>query len=354
MRVLVEALAAEFGGIRTYVDALVEAWPHACPEDEVHLLVREEHPGLPGPTLPGVTLHRVPVPGPAVVGRAWVQTREVSRLARTVDADVVLATLPATTLRHPGLPLAVVVHDLRHELRPGQFSRIRRWQRSAAYGRSYRLADGFCAVSQRTLDDLHTLHPATRGKPSVVAHHGSDHVDSWQAGDRPGGHAVAFAHQPNKNLDLVLDGWTALGADAPRLVVTGVGADRDAVATGITERGLSTVELAPYLPEPDFQALLASAGLVVFPSDFEGFGLPVVEAMRLGIPVVIGPEPATREAAGGHAFELAGFTPGALATAVRAALAVSPAQRQAARTHAATFTWRRTVSQTRSLLASLL
>ena len=56
--------------------------------------------------------------------------------------------------------------------------------------------------------------------------------------------------------------------------------------------------------------MLADAELVVFPSDFEGFGLPVVEGMLLGKPVVLGPEPATNEVAGGHAAVAADWTSG--------------------------------------------
>ena len=69
--------------------------------------------------------------------------------------------------------------------------------------------------------------------------------------------------------------------------------------------------------------MLAEADLVVFPSDFEGFGLPVVEGMLLGKPVVLGPEPATNEVAGGHAAVAADWTPAALADGVRRARAMT-------------------------------
>ncbi len=71
--------------------------------------------------------------------------------------------------------------------------------------------------------------------------------------------------------------------------------------------------------------------MIVFPSDFEGFGLPVAEGMRLGKAVVIGPERATTEVAGGHAFVMADWTADALADAVRAAEAMTDEQRAAAR-----------------------
>jgi glycosyltransferase involved in cell wall biosynthesis len=90
----------------------------------------------------------------------------------------------------------------------------------------------------------------------------------------------------------------------------------------------------------------------VFPSDFEGFGLPVVEGMLLGKPVVVGPDEAVLEVAGGHAAVMSGWTSSALADAVRAGLAMSPDQLAAARAHAAEFTWERTTRQSRAAVVA--
>lgn len=344
MRILVEALCAEFGGIRTYVDNLLRSWSSVAPDDDVHVMVQSSSTiAVPTP----LVRHDIMVRGPQTIARPLAQTRHVSRLVRELRPDVVLATLPSTTSRRLDVPLGIVVYDLRHELRPEQFERSRRLLRWASYGRGYAIADGFVSISRRTLTDLHDLHPSTVDRPSTVAHLGADHVDEWQPGD-PTGQVVTFAHHSNKNLDLVLDGWRHLGPSAPELLVLGVSGDQ-------TRRGLpSTVTLAPFLADADFRRALAGASLVLFPSDFEGFGLPVVEGMRLGIPVVIGPEAATREVAGGHAFEMASWEPAELARAVRAGLAATPAQLAAARLHAAGFTWANTVSQTRELLTTVL
>lgn len=134
----------------------------------------------------------------------------------------------------------------------------------------------------------------------------------------------------------------------------GVGAARESLAREIDAKGLSEhIELAPFLPEPEFQRLMKSASMVVFPSDFEGFGLPVVEGMLLGAPVVIGPDKATLEVAGGHASVLDDWTPSALADAVDRAAHVDAADLERARVHAAEFTWARCVEQTRAFLAAI-
>jgi glycosyltransferase involved in cell wall biosynthesis len=93
--------------------------------------------------------------------------------------------------------------------------------------------------------------------------------------------------------------------------------------------------------------------LVAFPSDFEGFGLPIVEGMALGKPVVIGPDAGCLEVAGGHAAVMKDWTHDGLANAIEAALVQSPSQSEDARAWADTFTWRRTIVTTRDALAAL-
>jgi glycosyltransferase involved in cell wall biosynthesis len=353
VRLLVDAMCAEYGGIRTYAEQLLGRWSEQFPDDDVHVALRGDS------TLAtrGCTRHELAVTGPDVVGRPLAQTLGLSVLVGRLRPDVVLATAPTTTVRRLGAPLAVVVHDLRHELRPEQFSAARRLLRRLSYTRTYALADGFVAVSQRTLDDLHRLHPETLGRPAHVVHEGGDHALGWPAGDRSGP-AIGFAHHSNKNPDLLLDAWALLAREpggAPPLTLLGLsGARREEMAARVAALGRSDrIELAPFLPDGEFQAVLARADLIVFPSDFEGFGLPVVEGMTLGKPVVIGPEPATTEVAGGHASVAADWTPAALADAVRRASAMDDAQLEAARVWAATFTWERTVRQTRAALAEL-
>jgi hypothetical protein len=105
---------------------------------------------------------------------------------------------PTTTVRRVSAPLAVVILDLRHELRSEQFSRGRRLLRRVSYGRTYAMADAFISISQRSLDDLHRLHPETAAVPSRAVHLGGDHVLAWPPGSRSGP-AVGFAHHSNKN-----------------------------------------------------------------------------------------------------------------------------------------------------------
>lgn len=353
MKLVVDAVCAEFGGNRTYVDHLLRRWRDVRPDDELHVVVPR------GSTLSthGHVRHEIAVPRPSVLFRPLAQTRELRRLVRELRADTVLATAPPTTLRRVGVPLAVVVLDLRHELRPEQFSHWRRLIRKISYGRSFRIADGFLTISARTLRDLWKQHPGTGLVPGTVTHLGGDHVLDWPTPSR-GGPAVAFGHHTNKNPELVLLAWsTAIqrGDDVPDLTVVGASATlRDRLEAIIDAENLGgRVTLAPFLEEPDFKHLLASASLIVFPSDFEGFGLPIVEGMLLGKPVVISPEPGSVEVAGGHATVMLGWEPDQLADAVVAAMLKDDVELREAAAWAATFSWDRTVRQTAAALEQL-
>ena len=162
-----------------------------------------------------------------------------------------------------------------------------------SYGIGYRQADAIVCISQRTHDDLLAAHPFLRSRRVTVAQLGADHVLTWPD-RRPGDYALAFGQWGNKNVDLVLEAWSVLRSrsEAPPLVVVGLTAEgRTAVEAGAAARGIEgLVTVKPWLSEPEFVQVFTSAALVVFPSDYEGFGLPALEAMRLGIPVVVSPD----------------------------------------------------------------
>lgn len=354
MIVVVDAVCADFGGNRTYVDQLLNRWHVVRPEDELHVVIPR------GSTLltHGHVRHEIAVPWPAILFRPLAQTRELRRLVREVRPDAVLATAPPTTLRRVGVPLAVVILDLRHELRPEQFGRGRRLIRKISYGRTFRIADGFLAISERTLNDLRRRHPATGSVPGTVTHLGGDHVLDWPAPSREGP-AVAFGHHTNKNPELVLLAWSMAiqrGDDVPDLTVVGASATlRSRLEEIIDAENLSNrVTIAPFLDDPDFKRLMSSASMIVFPSDFEGFGLPIVEGMLLGKPVVISPEPGSVEVAGGHATVMDGWRPDQLADAVVAAIRKDDEDLSKAADWAATFSWDRTVRDTAAAVEQLV
>jgi glycosyltransferase involved in cell wall biosynthesis len=358
MRAVIDAIPVRYGGFAVALEALLSGWDGLGLDDELHLV---KSAGVELEIPAAVTVHEVRIRRPAALTQASTQSIELRRICREVDADVLLAILPTTSVTPVGCPKVITVYDLRHELLPDQFSRARRLMRKVSYGIGYRQADAIICISQRTRDDLLRLHPRLNDKPVRVVLWGAEHVDSWPRRDPPPGgepYALAFGHFVNKGVERVLEAWQILArrGEARPLVFVGLpSGSRPGVEARIEASGLSDVVTPlPWLDADQFHERFASAGLIVFPSDFEGFGLPAVEAMRLGIPLVISPDPALLEVTGGNAETMDGWDAAALAEAVSRAWSRSAADLARAQTHVASFTWSKMATETRAVLADVI
>lgn len=355
MRVVVDGLPIRGENSLSIVsEHLFEGWDALAGTDEVHLVVRA---GAVLDVPDSVFVHEVRFGRIAFLSRLRAQSFLVPRLCRSLGADVLLGIIPATTVTPLRCPRAVIAWDFRYRLLPEQFSFKARLVRRISYAIGFRQAKGVACISDRTRQDLLSFYPRLAKVPVNVAHLGADHVDSWPVHPNEQAYAIAFGHFPNKNVELVLLAWKELAEQAGHeealaLRVVGV---PDSNRAGLEERiealGLaSVVTLHAWLSKETFQEEFASSDVVVFPSDFEGFGLPAVEAMRLGIPLVITPEPALLEITDGNAIVIDGPGPSALARAVATARRATPAAVAAAKEHAATFTWSHFASDVRTTL----
>jgi len=350
MKLVVDAVGVRPGSAAIVIGNLLHGWVQAAPADDL-LILTDGPPQFPVP--PSATVTDLVGSGASPARRLWAQTALVRRAARRERADAVLSAVTAGALLGAPCPTGAIVYDVRHELRPGQFSRRRRLARRALYGWTFHRADALLCISDRTRQDLVRSRPKLAAKAHATLL-GADHAAGWAPA--PGAHGryvLAFGHFPNKNLDAVLRGWASYGGDPEvRLRVCGLSRDGRAAAERIVaELGLAgRVELLGWLSDEQFTQVFAGASAILFPSDFEGFGLPAVEAMLLGIPVVISTDPALLEVTAGHAVVATDDSPDALAAAVAEALERTPEQIAAGVVHARTFTWARMASQVRGYL----
>jgi glycosyltransferase involved in cell wall biosynthesis len=327
---------------------LLQGWDES---DDVHVVLR---PGVELELPAQMTVH--PVGGQ----RAVAMERTVPALCRRLGADAMLGVTPATTIGPLPCPRVIISLDVRHEMRPHQFSYRTRLLRGVSYGLGYRRADAIVTISHRTRADLVRAHPWLGTKYISVAQLGADHVLRWaRANGSETEYALAFGQWGNKNVDLVLDAWALLrrdGGDPPPLVIVGLPEHaRAGVESGVASRRLADlVTVRPWLSTEEFQRQFTGASLVVFPSDFEGFGLPALEAMRLGIAVVVTPDPALYEVTGGLATVMEGWDAAALARAVPLARATSAAELARGVEHASEFTWASTARQVRAALTACI
>jgi glycosyltransferase involved in cell wall biosynthesis len=214
---------------------------------------------------------------------AW----SLPRILRRLDADLV-HTQYAVPLRCP-CPAVVTVHDVSFARDPSLMGRKDRMMFRRVVPRAVRKAERVLTVSERTKADIAELY-GVLAERIVVTPNGVDAV----FGPGPGTHDYVLsvgAIQRRKNQLAALDAASAAGLP---LVV--VGPEKDAtLAAELRRRG---ARLEGYVETERLADLYRGAACLVQSSRYEGFGLPVLEAMASGTPVVAVPDPALREVAG--------------------------------------------------------
>jgi glycosyltransferase involved in cell wall biosynthesis len=310
----------------------------------------------PGPDLEGngIVLHdrRVPV---RVLHAAWhrLGAPRVERLTRRAF-DVVHAAHPLLIPARAGARVATV-YDLdfldHPERTTGEVRRDYAWLASRHAAR----ADGILAISEttrRAVIDRLNVDPAR----VIVARAG---VPRWASGGRrrprPEAGPILFLGtlEPRKNVGALLDAYGRLRArrdDVPRLVLAG----RSTTAAGTWLDAAARAPLAGhvdvigYVPDEDRRGLLESASMLVLPSWNEGFGLPVLEALALELPVVVSDRGALPEVAGDAALYCDPADPDSLADAIGRVLDEPDATArrvEAGRHRAAGWSWDATAAQ---------
>jgi alpha-1,3-rhamnosyl/mannosyltransferase len=230
----------------------------------------------------GTRLHRRRIPGRALgllraVGLGADRLAGGVRVFHTTD----YVPLPLSTARS-----VLTVHDL-------AFLRDTRWHGANAAVLRERTAtaiaraDAVVVPSQATAADVRAFAQDT--PPLHVVPFGADHA--LHTAGEPGriGHVLMLGTiEPRKNHLGLLSAWRLLPPPRPPLVVVGrIGWECDAIVAAL--RGAAAEGWLEWLPDADDATtfrLLADARLLVYPSHWEGFGLPLLEAMQLGVPVV--------------------------------------------------------------------
>lgn len=244
--------------------------------------------------------------GDPVRRNLWRETR-LPALLRKLRADVLLVPAPEG-LRRSTVPQVLLIHDLGPLMAPAVYGRARYARYLSTLGSSCRHAEQLVCVSRSTELDLLRWTPAALGK-TRVAHNALqvrarlDEPASTPSSGREGGYTLYVgAALPHKNLDVLLEAYRHPIPGMPsRLVLAGPDyagevarlMSRIPPGASITHRG--------FVPVDTLHDLYRKATVFAMPSVFEGFGIPVLEAMSFGVPVVASDIPGLREAGGSAA-----------------------------------------------------
>lgn len=276
----------------------------------------------------------------------------LSGFSRT-SADIVhgFATHAASLGRACRVVTLFDVFSALDESREWQHGRSRR-RKMRQYRRLARQCDMIIAISETTKCDFlrHFDYPEERLR---VIHGGVDRAFSIDA--RKGGADLRAmyglperyflyvgAPVPRKNLPRLIDAYAATDASGEiGLVIAGTVNDvaRSLIADVRARELDDSVKFIGYVPDEHLPALYACAEAFLFPTFYEGLGMPVVEAMACGIPVVVGNSGAAPEAGGGYAFEVDPYDCDALSAAIGRALEMPEGDRVRASEYARAFTW---------------
>jgi glycosyltransferase involved in cell wall biosynthesis len=315
-------------GIGTCVEALVERLPRLAPNRQFHVWTHPERPEPPA--APNLTHAVVSATADGVATLLWP-----TRLGPLAEDDVVhfpcgllgrgircASVVTINDLMWVDQPELVDARPILRRIRQNYYQLGMRW----AMERATRII----AISEATADRIAAHVPSARDRVRVAplavnaafrvaANHSTAVARAAELiGSSAPFYLVVGKNEPYKGHRDALAAFASGAAPHELLVLvqrtsSGRGLVRQAAELGITER----VRWLPDLSFPDLVMLLQSARALLQPSIVEGFGLPVLEAIACGCPVIASDTPALVEVLGGAALHAAVGNPAALALALR-------------------------------------
>jgi glycosyltransferase involved in cell wall biosynthesis len=311
----VSAAVHRRAGLGRYSESLVRALAEVIPRELAFFYNREQ--GIE----PLQGLDAFPRRTVSLGYKPWRMAVWLGQISR-VDFN---RLVPGATLFHAtehllmplrGVPTVMTVHDLIFRHLPAHHKALNRWYLNWTMPLYCRRADHIIAVSEATRRDLIAAYALPSDKITVVPEAAAPHFQPQseaartRARDKYGLPERYLLYvgtiEPRKNLERLLAAWVPLyrSGDCPPLVIVG---KRGWLSDGFYAalEGCPVHEgviLTGYVPDADLPAIYAAATAFVFPSLYEGFGLPPLEAMACGTPVVCSNVSSMPEAVGDAAL----------------------------------------------------
>lgn len=358
---LLYLLPGEVGGTQTYAEELVGALVEVAPELELVAFVNRESAGMDlarGSDLRTVVCELDASSRPR---RYLFEQLRLPRLAEAHGVDLLHSLGYVGPLR-PGRAHVVTVHDLiyvgfgPHMPRSKRIA-LRTFVRASARRADRVITDSGSSRAQ-LIADIGLLDRCVEVIPLAAR------SDLDPSGAPPPGlperYVLAFGSpSPTKNLPRLVEAFALSGAARTHhLVLAGHLPPDDSVRTAIAAAGVQRrVHLTGYVADAAVGPLMAGADLLAFPSTYEGFGMPVLDAQCLGVPVVCSDAASLPEVAGQGARLFDPRSVADMAAAIASVLADATIRAElvaAGRSNAARLTWRSTARRTLEVYRSVL
>jgi glycosyltransferase involved in cell wall biosynthesis len=359
VRVLLNALqAGNLSGTGRYATQLARWLPQVEGDAEVFLVWPQ---GLPRPLTSSPQRGSILEHRPGAINRLVYDQLGIHRTARELKADLIHypANIGSVLSASPNV---VTIHDLSFFHDPAWFPRNRAHYYRTAVARSARNARRVIADSHATADDVRTMLRIPEDRIDVVPLGVEEHFSPADAHAQEAARtkyklpATFFLYvgtlEPRKNLIRLVQAFEQIANDCDLDLVL---AGRDGWKTRALHKTIaaspvkSRIHLPGFIAYEDLPALLSAAHTFVWPSLCEGFGLPPLEAMACGTPVLASDVSSVPEVVGDAGLLVNPYDTDTIAEAM-ARLASDEALRNHLRTQgperAATFTWRATAEQT--------
>ena len=337
----------ELGGSETYTTGLIGALSRSH-EHEYSVFVPARARAAAG-GLPAVEVKEPPGAGrgPArIAGMAFsaFHSRDVGTRLDHVDVVHYALTVPLPKTR---VPTVVTLHDIQHRDLPEFFGPAKRSFRRIAYDGAARSASAVIVTSEFVRERALDLLELDATRVHVIPHAIDHQLFRPGADDREPFLLYPARPWPHKNHTRLFEAFALLREHRPqlRLVLTGGGLDRlDPLPEGVERWGVVSPER--------LASLYRRAACLVFPSLYEGFGLPPLEAMASGCPVAASDLGAIREVCGDAAVLFDPYDPDAIAAAVLEADGRSDELRPLGLARAGEFTWDATARKHEAVYAT--
>jgi glycosyltransferase involved in cell wall biosynthesis len=337
MKIILDArtVGRRFSGVGFYVLELIRAFSRIDADHTFHILVHGESAIEDLAPDPRFRIHQTPAsPESHPWGDLWEEL-VLPRLAASVQADVLHGPAFLIPLRRTKIATVVTIHDLVAFTHPRTIPWKYALYMRRRIRRAVQTAQRTICVSESAKRDVLRLLAPSEEKIACI-HHGVAERFHPQTDERIDEvrrrHGLARPYilfvgnlEPRKNLGGLVRAFRIVRRDEKEpldLVVAGqIAWKSDELLRELGEEDVrDSIRLTGYFPAEDLPALYSGARAFVFPTLWEGFGMPVLEAMACGAPVVASRVPSIQEIAGDAAILVDPNSPDSIASGIREAL----------------------------------